>query len=197
VRTRLRMPRRDAVATERGLRIAVIRRWNYGQVWSWGVALGVGVAFVLAEVTSLAASSGPLEQILFVGVTQIMIWPVWRLGAWPHVSVFSRGLLIVNPIRVWWLPWNKITSVDIPDYLLIKIEDKRSIKVTSSGRISSKNLKENTVQRRICKQIEFYINSDNDESAHVDVRIDLYSRFILPLIMTSVVYSVMLTTLTN
>lgn len=180
-----------------GEKYATIRRFDFATLFIWAMVVGGGLFFTLGAVTSLARISSVQDQIYFVLVAQIPLWAVWRAGAWPCVKLFSKGILIVNRFRVWWVPWVQIKSVDADGDLYIYLADGRKIGMAIASGRELEVLRSNARRSRLRARIEHVRWSAPQEAGDVVVRTILYARVAVPVVAGSVLWAVLVTSIAH
>ena len=179
---------------DRGDKLITMRCWDYGTVVIWLSIAAVGLVLPFTSVMTSNRDFGLTDGIAFT-VMQLLAWVLWRLGAWPCVKLYSRGLLVVNYVRVWWIPWSEIKSVSAGKQLWICLTNERKVRAVAARESGFDFHDRHSVQRRMRERIEQIRWAAPLEKGNVVVRIDLCARIALSIILGFVLYDVVVATL--
>ena len=168
----------------RGARLVVIRRW--GEVISaWAVATCVVAGTLWVSLGAAHTNTLP-NEIGGVAVFLTPTWVVWRMAGLTRIDIWESGVLVVNPIRLWWIPWEHVADISGGDELVIAISDGRKLKASSGGGSLAGSLRGNPVQRKMRETIENARAScgSSYRGSAVVSKIDLGARYGLAVLLS-------------
>lgn len=174
---------REGRRIDRGQKLASLW-YRYSLAALFRVIIPVqGFVIVVIAVAS-AGSSTVKDQLEFVLVAELWVWPVFRIGALPSIELFSRGVLVINPLRVWWIPWCHVKSVVLGNnQIRLVLTDGRQVKPLAGDGSAHGLPRKSRQPEQIRDQIENARRTAASVTGQVMVWVDLYARVAVPLII--------------
>ncbi|AUS80304.1 hypothetical protein C1701_20415 [Actinoalloteichus sp. AHMU CJ021] len=146
----IRGSRHDEAA---GRRIAVFWRWSTALV-SW-LAAAFAVLLGLWGLLSLISPNLPVADVFaFAGVVALAVLLVLVLGAKNRVEVRERGLLVVNSLVRYWIPWSEVRAVDAADDVAVRLRDGSVVKPTITAYSMASSLSGRRLQNAVAEAAE-------------------------------------------
>src|ERR1700761_1172431 len=77
----------------------------------------IWLAFAVFNLVDLALQAKPRFALEVSLVVLIITGVAYACGLRPRVIADDRGLIVINPIREWHLPWSSLRAVDVRDWV--------------------------------------------------------------------------------
>src|ERR1700761_4533624 len=106
----------------------------------------IWLAFAVFNLVDLALQAKPRFALEVSLVVLIITGVAYACGLRPRVIADDRGLIVINPIREWHLPWSSLRAVDVRDWVRFTCAG-RSRPVESWALFATARVKRNYTQR--------------------------------------------------
>src|ERR1700761_1399645 len=106
----------------------------------------IWLAFAVFNLVDLALQAKPRFALEVSLVVLIITGVAYACGLRPRVIADDRGLIVINPIREWHLPWSSLRAVDVRDWVRFTCAG-RTRPVESWALFATARVKRNYTQR--------------------------------------------------
>ena len=182
----------------RGEVIEVVR--NMRQAWFGIIVAIVVLALGLDGVIENRSISTMTDQVSFYVLMAISAWIAWRITACTRLVIYDGGILAVNWVRVYWIPWAAVASIHAGEELRIVLTDGREVRPAVGAASLGGALHGSPRQRTIRQKIDELRSNPASNAYSVDgetpvVKLYFGFRYGLPVICLGIAVVIIVTLL--